>query len=100
MRKDLSPRRILVARVIAVVADAVQIGLMPLFASGAVSPFNDVLDVAVAVVMIRLLGWHPAFLPTLIAELIPLVDVFPSWTIAVLFATRKRVGSSAEVIED
>jgi len=101
MRNDLTARRILIARVIAVVADAIQIGFMPLFVAGAVSPFNDVLDVAIAIVMVRLLGWHPAFLPTLIAELIPFVDVFPTWTIAVLFATRRGGGdrSRADVIE-
>lgn len=101
MRNDLTPRRILIARLIAVAADALQLGFMPLFMAGAVSPFNDVLDVGIAILMVRLLGWHPAFLPTLIAELIPFVDVFPTWTIAVWFATRKGVGdrSRAEVIE-
>jgi hypothetical protein len=100
MRKDLTSRRIVAARVIAIAADALQIGLLPLFSAGALAPFNDVLDVAIAVVMIRLLGWHPAFLPTLVAELIPLVDVFPTWTIAVLFATRRGQRSFAEPVDE
>jgi hypothetical protein len=42
-----------------------------------------VLDLIVAFVLIRLLGWHCAFLPTLAAELIPGADLFPTWAAAV-----------------
>ena len=62
----------------------------PLFAGGAVAPWNDALDVAVAVVMIRLLGWHWSFLPTFVVELFPLFDLAPTWTLAVFLATRKQ----------
>ena len=41
--------------------------------------------------MIRLLGWHWAFLPTLAAKLIPGADLFPTWTAAVWFVTRQQV---------
>jgi hypothetical protein len=87
-------RRILAARVIAIVADAVQIGLMPVFAGGAASMVNDALDVVVGIAMVVLVGWHWVFLPALVAELIPMVDLAPTWTIAVLIATRKRGGPS------
>lgn len=83
-------RRILAARLIAIIADAVQIGLMPIFAEGAASMVNDALDVAVGIAMIVLVGWNWVFLPTLVAELIPMVDLAPTWTIAVLIATRRR----------
>lgn len=83
-------RRILAARLIAIIADAVQIGLMPIFAEGAASMVNDALDVAVGIIMIILVGWNWVFLPTLVAELIPMVDLAPTWTIAVLIATRRR----------
>jgi hypothetical protein len=39
------------------------------------------------------LGWHWAFLPTLAAELIPGLDLFPTWTAAVFFVTRQQVRS-------
>ena len=77
------------ARWIAVAADALQLGVFPAFLPGALSPLNDALDVAVAIVMVALLGWHIAFVPTIVAELIPTVDLFPSWTIAVLYVTRR-----------
>ena len=81
--------RVLAARIIAVVADAIQIGLLPLFAGGAFEVVDAVLDVAVMVAMVTLLGWHWAFLPTFLVELVPGVDLAPTWTLAVLFVTRR-----------
>jgi hypothetical protein len=71
-------RRVLAARIIAVVADAVQLGLMPLFAGGAPTGFDAVLDVAVGAAMVALLGWHWAFLPAFAVELLPGVDLAPT----------------------
>lgn len=82
-------RRVLAARIIAVMADAIQIGLLPLFAGGAPEVVDAVLDVAVMVAMVTLLGWHWAFLPTFLVELGPGVDLAPTWTLAVLFVTRR-----------
>lgn len=76
------------AWVVAIGADAVQWLLWPLMAAGAASPINDVLDVVVGAVLIRLLGWHWAFLPAFLAELVPGVDLVPTWTAAVFLATR------------
>jgi hypothetical protein len=78
------------ARAIAVLVDALQIVLFPAFFPGLVSPFDNALDVLTGIVMTFLLGFHVAFLPTFIAELVPFVDLFPSWTLAVLFVTRKK----------
>ena len=75
---------------VAIAADALQIVAFPLFYEGAMSPADSVLDLIVAFVMIRLLGWHWAFLPTLAADLIPGADLFPTWTAAVWFVTRQR----------
>src|SRR5882724_9036331 len=79
------------AWLVAIAADAIQIGALPLFAPGGLSPADALLDAAAAVVLIRLLGWHWAFLPTLAAELIPGFDLFPTWTAAVFFVTRQQV---------
>jgi hypothetical protein len=84
------PRRVLAARIIAVVADAVQLGLMPLFAGGAPAAFDAVLDIAVGAAMVALVGWHWAFLPAFAVELLPIVDLAPTWTIAVFLVTRRR----------
>ena len=77
------------AMVLAMAADALQIFVMPLFAEGALSPADDVLDLAVAAILVRLLGWHWEFLPAFAAELVPGVDLVPFWTFAVLNVYRK-----------
>jgi hypothetical protein len=86
----LSPcTRFRTAMILSVAADALQIFLFPLFAEGALSPADDVLDLAVAVVLVRLLGWHWEFLPAFAAELVPGVDLVPFWTLAVVNVYRK-----------
>lgn len=87
------------AWLVAIVADALQIVAFPLFAEGAISPLDTVLDIAVAAILSRLLGWHWAFLPTLAAELVPGMDLFPTWTAAVFFVTRQRVRSAQPEVE-
>ena len=77
------------AMILAMSADALQLFVMPLFAEGALSPADDVLDVAMAAILVRLLGWHWEFLPAFAVELIPGVDLVPSWTFAVLNVYRK-----------
>ena len=74
---------------VAIMADAIQIVGMPLFVEGGFSPLDTALDVIVGGILIKLLGWHWAFLPTFAAELVPGLDLFPTWTAAVFFATRQ-----------
>jgi hypothetical protein len=74
---------------VAILADAIQIVGMPLFVEGGLSPLDTGLDVVVGAILIKLLGWHWAFLPTFAAELVPGLDLFPTWTAAVFFATRQ-----------
>ena len=80
--------RVRTARLLAMAADALQLGVFPLFAPGVASPVNDALDVAVAGAMVWLVGWHWSFLPSFVAELVPGLDLVPTWTAAVFFATR------------
>jgi len=79
------------AWLVAIIADAIQIVGMPLFAAGGLSPADTALDVVTGFVLTRILGWHWAFLPTLAAELVPGLDLFPTWTAAVFFVTRSQV---------
>ena len=96
MNLDAVPQsaRVRIARLIAVAADGIQIVAVPAFFSGVASPLNNALDLVVGVTMVLLVGWHVAFLPTFLTELIPFVDIFPTWTAAVFFVTRsgKRAG--------
>jgi hypothetical protein len=66
----------------------VQLVAFPFFFAGAASPWNDALDLVVGLVLVRLIGWHWAFLPAFLGELVPGLDLVPTWTAAVLFATR------------
>ena len=86
------------AWLVAMGADLLQWSVMPLFVEGALSPVDAVLDAGVAVVLVRLLGWHWAFLPTLMIEAIPSADLFPTWTAAVFFVTRQAHNPGEPVI--
>jgi hypothetical protein len=79
------------AWLVAIMADAIQIVGMPLFGLGAITPADTVLDLATAAILVRILGWHWAFLPTIAAEMVPGLDLFPTWTAAVFFVTRSQV---------
>jgi hypothetical protein len=95
--RPMTPGRVFAARAIAIAADFLQIVVFPAFSEGGVSPLDAGLDVAVAGLMTFLVGWHWAFLPSFAAELVPLVDLVPTWTAAVFIATRpsRRAGRSA-----
>ena len=98
--KSFQSREQRLAWLVAVAADAIQIAAMPLFAEGGVSPVDAIMDVVVAGILIRLLGWHWAFLPSLFAELLPGFDLFPTWTAAVFFVTRQQVRAQEPEVLD
>jgi len=77
------------AMLLAIVADALQLIVFPLFVAGALSPADDVLDIGVGALMVHLLGWHWEFLPSFLAKLVPGVDLVPFWTLAVANVYRK-----------
>ena len=81
---------------VAVLADAIQIIGFPMFGLGAGTPADPALDLITGMLLVNILGWHWAFLPTFAAELVPGLDLFPTWTAAVFFVTRKSLHSSAE----
>lgn len=85
------------AMVLAIVADAVQLVVFPMFVEGALSPADDLLDLGIAALMVRLLGWHWEFLPSFLAKLVPGVDLVPFWTMAVanVWRNAKRVAAAS-----
>jgi hypothetical protein len=85
------------AMLLAIVADALQIVIFPVFVAGAISPADDVLDLAVGALMVHLLDWHWEFLPSFLAKLVPGVDLVPFWTIAVanVYRKAKRVAEAS-----
>ncbi len=86
------------ALMIAIIADALQILFFPLFIEGGLPALNDALDVAVFLIMVRLLGWHWVFLPSFLGELVPVLNEAPTWTAAVLYLRwqrRNQIGGAA-----
>jgi len=97
---NLSPMmRFRIAFILAMIADALQIAVFPLFVEGAASPADDILDVGVGAVLYYLLGWHWEFLPSFLGKLVPGVDLAPFWTLAVANVYRKSKGIVASTEE-
>lgn len=81
------------ALLLAILADVIQIAIFPLFVEGAGSPADDILDLGIGAVLMRLLGWHWELLPSFVAKLVPGVDLVPFWTLAVanIYRRSKRL---------
>jgi hypothetical protein len=86
------------AMILAIVADALQIVVFPVFVEGAIAPADDILDLGIAAAMISLLGWHWEFVPSFLAKLVPGVDLVPLWTMAVanVYRKSKRMAATTE----
>jgi len=86
------------AMVLAILADALQIVVFPVFVEGAISPADDILDLGIGAAMINLLGWHWEFLPSFLAKLVPGLDLVPFWTLAVasVYRKSKRMAEATE----
>jgi hypothetical protein len=74
--------RFQVAMILAIVADALQLVILPIFVAGAVSTADDILDVGIGAAQLSLLEWHWEFLPSFLTKLVPSVDLAPFWTLA------------------
>jgi hypothetical protein len=72
----LTRRRIWLAWLVALAADGLQLLLGPL----GWAFVDETIDVVTMVLLTMTLGFHPLFLPTFVAEFIPVVDMLPTWT--------------------
>ena len=84
----LTRRRIQLAYVVAILSDALQLGLGPL----GWAFLDEMIDVAAMILTSWLLGFHMLLVPTFLFELIPIVDMLPTWTgcVALLVSLRKK----------
>jgi hypothetical protein len=80
----VSPRRKTIAALVAGASDLAQMVFFPAFVEGAASPLEVALDATTALVILLIVGfkWRLAF--ALALELVPGVDLFPTWTAMVL----------------
>lgn len=88
MRSDVSPLGLKAAWVVAVGVDALQVFIFPATIEGVFSPVTVVLDIIAMGALSMLVGWHWAFIPSIVAELVPGLELAPTWTIALAIATR------------
>ena len=84
----LTRPRIVASYIVAIVTDVIQLMLGPVGWTFA----DEALDVIAALLIARLLGFHPLLLPTFVLEFVPLVDMLPTWTgcVALVVALRKK----------
>src|SRR4051812_42559352 len=82
----LTRQRIWLAFAVAIISDGLQVVCAPC------PGVDQVIDLAAMLLMTMLVGFHPLFLPTFFAELIPGVDMVPTWTgcIAIVIALRRK----------
>ncbi len=90
----LTRTRIVLALLVALVADGLQIPF-------AVPPAPEILDVIALVLTAWLLGFHLLLLPTFAVEFFPVVDLLPTWTgcVIAVIALRKREQRAASPSE-
>ena len=93
-KPKLSRRRMFLAFAIAIVADALQFPITAATATGIFALPGEAADFAldcfVMILTSWLLGFHWVLLPSLIAELVPGLDLLPTWTGCVAFVVWQR----------
>ena len=90
--------RFQIALVVAILADAIQWILFPIFVEAAASPAEDGLDAGIAAILFLLLGWQWELVPSAAAKLVPGVDMVPFWTLAVanIYRKTKNLATTSE----
>jgi hypothetical protein len=96
--RTVTPRRKKIALVVAALADTAQLGFLPVFWLGGLSLPDDVLDLAVAVVLAITMGWSWRLAIALAIELVPGVALFPSWTAFVAMMPGPARARAREVV--
>ena len=93
-KPKLSRRRMILAFAIAIIADGLQYPITAATATGILALPGEAADFAldcfVMILTSWLLGFHWVLLPSLIAELVPGLDLLPTWTGCVAFVIWQR----------
>lgn len=85
-KPPLTRSRIVLALAITILADAIQLIPGPL----GWAFIDQIIDVIAMVLLSFTVGFHVLFLPTFVAELIPAVTMFPTWTACLLIVMAQR----------
>ena len=87
------------ALTVAVVVDFVQMGGWGFFGWGFLSPLEDGLDVLTAVILMAICGFKWQFVVAFFVELLPVADIFPTWTAMVLTLPTARATMESPRVE-
>ena len=82
--RPLTRRRKRVALAVAAASDLGRLVFAPAFIEGAASPLDIVVDAVTAIAILFIVGFEWRLAIALVAELVPGLDLFPSWTAVVL----------------
>jgi len=93
-KPELTRNRIIAAFAVAVVADLLELPITAAEATVLGAPASELgagfVDIIVFGIMTRLLGFHWIFLPTFVVEVIPGLDMLPTWVGSVCFVVWQR----------
>jgi hypothetical protein len=99
-KPELTTVRIILAFAIAVIADMIQFPIAAVTATGILAVPAEIadffIDCFVMVAASLLIGFHWVLLPSLFVELIPGLDLFPTWTGCVAFVVWQRKKKQAQ----
>jgi hypothetical protein len=91
MTSPVSRSRLRAAWVIAVAVDGLQLITSPAELTGPMAwVLGGGVDLVTMAVLMFLVGFHWAFLPSFVTKMLPFVDLAPTWTVALIIATRGR----------
>ena len=99
-KPELTRNRIVAAFAVAVVADILEFPITAAEATVLGEPAGElgagVVDIVVFGIITRLLGFHWMFLPTFVVEVIPGLDMLPTWVGCVGFVVWQRKKKDAQ----
>jgi hypothetical protein len=104
LKPELTPKRIAAAWTIAIAADLIQLPISLSVATGILAVPAETVDVAVdvgvMVLLSALLGFHYAFLPTFVLEVIPGTGLLPTWSGSVAYVIWQRKKAPANLLPE
>jgi len=83
-KPTISRRQKRMALMVAGFVDFLQIAVFPLFFEGGFSPFDDMLDIFAAIALTFICGFKWQFVVAFSMELLPFLDILPTWTAVAL----------------
>ncbi|HEY4329279.1 MAG TPA: hypothetical protein VGN88_06055 [Phycisphaerae bacterium] len=88
-KPPISPKQKAAALAVAGTIDLLQIALLPALGFGLI--FDEFLDFAAAIILMIICGFKWQFIAAFTLELVPMLDLFPTWTAVVAFLPTAKV---------